>query len=100
MTEGTISPGVPDARQRADIRGMRAIAVLMVVCHHAGLWAPGGFIGVDVFFVLSGCVITRTLLRERNASGRRVSPWRRHPSSSRTHTSCSRPAGTFNRAPS
>lgn len=51
--------------------GLRAIAVLMVLAFHAGLpWAVGGFLGVDVFFVLSGFLITRLLLEERDGTGR------------------------------
>ncbi|HEX6887407.1 MAG TPA: acyltransferase family protein [Candidatus Nanopelagicales bacterium] len=55
---------------RPDIEGMRAVAVLLVVLFHAGL-APlsGGFIGVDVFFVISGFLITRLLLLEVQRSG-------------------------------
>lgn len=56
--------------QRADIQGLRAIAVLMVAAYHSGLPLPGGFTGVDVFFVLSGFVITGTLLREWATRGR------------------------------
>ncbi len=55
---------------RLDIQGLRAIAVLMVVVFHAGLPAPGGFIGVDVFFVISGFVITAMLMREWSREGR------------------------------
>ncbi len=55
--------------RRADIQGLRAIAVFTVVCFHAGLPMPGGFAGVDVFFVISGFVITGMLLREHNSSG-------------------------------
>lgn len=56
---------------RPDIDGLRAVAVLSVLFFHAGLGAPGGFVGVDVFFVISGFVITRMLeadIRERRFS--------------------------------
>lgn len=55
---------------RSDIQGLRAIAVLMVVLFHAGLPTPGGFVGVDVFFVISGFVITGMLMREFTREGR------------------------------
>lgn len=56
---------------RADIQGLRALAVLLVVLAHAGVgFLPGGFVGVDVFFVLSGFLITGLLLAEVLATGR------------------------------
>lgn len=56
--------------RRLDIQGLRAVAVLMVVAFHAGLPMPGGFAGVDVFFVISGFVITAMLMREWYSTGR------------------------------
>ena len=58
------------AARRRDIQGLRAIAVLVVVAFHAGLPMPGGFVGVDVFFVISGYVIATMLQREWQATGR------------------------------
>lgn len=62
----------PDSQiwRRLDIQGLRAIAVLMVIAFHAGLPVPGGFVGVDVFFVISGFVITAMLHREWLLTGR------------------------------
>lgn len=54
---------------RTDVQGLRALAVLLVVAHHAGAPLPGGFTGVDVFFVISGFVITGLLTKELAATG-------------------------------
>lgn len=66
---GSVSDGLSGNR-RPDIQGLRAVAVLMVVAFHAGLPVPGGFVGVDVFFVISGFVITVMLKREWSQTGR------------------------------
>lgn len=54
---------------RHDIQGLRALAVLAVVGAHAIGWPRGGFVGVDVFFVVSGFLITGALLREIRTIG-------------------------------
>lgn len=55
---------------RTDIEGLRAIAILLVVAAHAKVpWLAGGFVGVDVFFVLSGYLITGLLLKELYETG-------------------------------
>ena len=56
---------------RADVQGLRAIAVLIVIACHAGLpQLSGGFVGVDVFFVISGYLIAQLLYREVQRTGR------------------------------
>lgn len=56
--------------RRPDIQGLRALAILLVVIFHADLPLPGGFAGVDVFFVISGFVITRLLVTELETNQR------------------------------
>jgi peptidoglycan/LPS O-acetylase OafA/YrhL len=52
-------------KYRPDIDGMRAVAILAVVVYHAGpRWMPGGFVGVDVFFVISGYLIGTLVYKE------------------------------------
>jgi peptidoglycan/LPS O-acetylase OafA/YrhL len=62
------------SRFRADIQGLRAMAVVAVILDHLLHWPTGGFIGVDVFFVISGFMITSILLREQETTGR-ISFW-------------------------
>jgi peptidoglycan/LPS O-acetylase OafA/YrhL len=61
---------VSSGAYRQDIDGLRAVAVVPVVLFHAGI-APfgGGFVGVDVFFVISGYLITRILVAENTVEG-------------------------------
>jgi peptidoglycan/LPS O-acetylase OafA/YrhL len=54
---------------RADIEGLRALAVVPVIFCHARLFCPGGFIGVDVFFVISGYLITKIILSDLCSGG-------------------------------
>lgn len=60
------SPGAPagtSSRYRSEIDGLRALAVLAVIVNHLSeRWLPGGFLGVDVFFVISGYVITASIV--------------------------------------
>jgi peptidoglycan/LPS O-acetylase OafA/YrhL len=60
----------PASRFRGDIEGLRGVAVLLVVFGHLTGWPRGGFIGVDVFFVISGFLITGLLIAERERTGR------------------------------
>lgn len=52
-------------KYRREVDGLRAVAVLPVIFFHAGFdWMGGGFVGVDVFFVISGYLITTVILNE------------------------------------
>ena len=72
------SPTSPTARRRVAgfgyrpaLDGLRGVAVLGVLVYHGGVaWLRGGYLGVDVFFVLSGYLITALLLAEHDRSGR------------------------------
>jgi peptidoglycan/LPS O-acetylase OafA/YrhL len=70
-----VRPAAGDARpgsaRIAGLDGLRAVAVIGVLLYHAGVsWIPGGLLGVDVFFVISGFLITTLLLDERARTGR------------------------------
>ena len=58
------TPQAPGSRYRPDIQGLRAIAVLAVLADHLAGWPKGSFVGVDIFFVISGYLITGILVRE------------------------------------
>ncbi|MBB3091728.1 acyltransferase family protein [Nocardioides albus] len=59
------------SRHRPDVQGLRAIAVLAVVALHVGFGSlTGGFVGVDVFFAISGFLITQQLMRQVRTEGR------------------------------
>ena len=75
-TKTSTSGGGDKDNFRPDIEGLRGIAVMLVVLFHAGLLSAsgvqvtGGFIGVDLFFVVSGYLITGLLIRERERNGK------------------------------
>ena len=55
---------------RPGVDGLRALAVTAVLLYHADItWMPGGFLGVDVFFAISGYLITSLLVAELGARG-------------------------------
>lgn len=67
------SQPIPQATKqsfRPDVQGLRAFAVVAVILAHITGWPSGGFVGVDVFFVISGFLITGLLLREYETTGR------------------------------
>ncbi len=70
-TQSSRDRGAPTRALRPDIEGMRFIAIGTVLAFHAKIpWVSGGFVGVDVFFVLSGFLITGLLIREVVGTGR------------------------------
>lgn len=60
---------------RLDIQGLRAFAVIVVILDHMFAWPSGGFVGVDIFFVISGFLITGHLMREWEQTGQ-ISFWK------------------------
>ena len=61
------SPLKTSESYRPDIDGLRAVSVILVVLFHAGLGVTGGYVGVDVFFVISGYLITSLILKQQAA---------------------------------
>src|ERR1022692_4879442 len=60
----------PHLSYRPDIDGLRALAIVAVVIFHAfPRWLPGGFVGVDIFFVISGYLITGIILKAQSGEG-------------------------------
>lgn len=73
MSRSSSAPGASESTSkfRSDIQGLRAVAVLAVVFYHAGVpFISGGYVGVDVFFVISGFLITGHLLNGLRRDGR------------------------------
>ena len=68
-TAPSATPAAMPGRPRADIQGLRALAVVAVILGHVLGWPSGGFVGVDVFFVISGFLITGLLLRDAETHG-------------------------------
>lgn len=70
LREANVAPeGAKKSVFRPDVQGLRAVAVVAVVLDHLLGWPSGGFIGVDLFFVISGYLITGLLLREYDKTG-------------------------------
>ena len=65
------STALPQRDYQPALDGLRAVAVALVLFFHGGFsWMTGGYVGVSVFFTLSGFLITRLLLAEQQSSGR------------------------------
>ena len=71
MEEVVPEPVRKGQRYMPGLDGLRALAVLAVIAYHLGLgWAPGGLLGVGIFFTLSGYLITDLLLGQHETTGR------------------------------
>ncbi len=60
----TVTPHLRNFQYRPEVDGLRALAVIPVLLFHAGFGTPGGFMGVDIFFVISGYLITTLIVRD------------------------------------
>ena len=65
-----VTPELVKPKQRLDIQGLRAFALIIILIYHARIPLKGGFIALDIFFVISGFVISGLLVRELAHSGR------------------------------
>lgn len=73
--KGSVSPPSPtiphETKWRGHIDGLRAVSVLSVLCYHAGIKSvSGGFVGVDIFFVISGFLVSKVIYNEIVDTGR------------------------------
>jgi peptidoglycan/LPS O-acetylase OafA/YrhL len=67
------APDVIEFKYRPDVDGLRAVAIALVLLYHGGLGFSGGYIGVDVFFVISGFLITGLILKDQQMGSFRLS---------------------------